>query len=173
MKWHVMSIILVVILILSPHQVNRVMLVTCQLSLPAHTTKLLVSLIILTIFVVAKVISILFTWILHVLMNFICILTMIIQVNFSCPMFGVSRFSVIRISDTAKKSTSLIYGTVVQQCQLSVSDRVELWNASVAVNELAQFHGSCSFVENTYRVILGLCVNNPTILSLFTWYLGI
>ena len=46
---------------INPHQVNRVMLVTCQVSLPAHTLKMLVSLNILTIFVVVKVMSILFT----------------------------------------------------------------------------------------------------------------
>ena len=61
-------------------------------------------------------------------MNFICIFAMIIRVNFSYTKFGVSSsFSVIRKYDIAKKSTSLIHGTVVQQCHFFVSDPVELW----------------------------------------------
>ena len=93
----VMNVLSVVILMLIPYQVNRVMPVTSQLSVPAHTTNMLVSLKILTIFVVVKLISILFTWSPHVLMKFICILVMIILVNFSYSKFGVSSsVSIIR-----------------------------------------------------------------------------
>ena len=62
-------------------------------------------------------------------MKFICILVMIIQVNFSYTKFEVSSsISVIRKQDIARKSTSLIHGTVVQQCRLFVSDPVQLWD---------------------------------------------
>ena len=125
---YVMNVLSVLILMLIAYQVNRVMPVTCHLSVPAHTPKILVSLNILTIFVVVKLISILFTWPQVLLKNFICILAMRIQVNTSYTKFGVSScFSVIRKYDIAKKSTSLIHGTVVQQCHFFVSDPVELW----------------------------------------------
>ena len=79
-------------------------------------------------FRVVKLISIFFTWP-QVPMNFICILAMIIRVNFSYTKFRVSSsVSVIRKKDTARKSTSLIHGTVVQQGRLFVSDLVELWD---------------------------------------------
>ena len=45
----------------------------------------------------------------------------------------------------------------------------------VSVNELTQFHDNFSFVENTYRVILGLfnCQQSDIISSVYKvlWYL--
>ena len=154
MRWNVMNVLSFVILMLIPYQVNRVTSVTCHLSVPTHTPKMLVSLKILTIFVVVKLISILFTWP-QVLMNFICILAMIIRVNFSFTKLGVSlSFSVIR-------HRKEIYQSNPWDCNSTTVSPLCEWpcwtlGLLVSVNDLTQFRGNFSFVENTYRVILGL-----------------
>ena len=141
----------VVILMLIPYQVNRVMPVACQLSASAHTPNMLVSLKISTIFVVVKRISILFTWFPNVLH------------------FGDDNWSELQLFEiwgvvklfrcNEIRHCKEIYLSNSWDCCTTVSSLCEwpCWTFGLLVNmsknELTQFHGNFSFVENTYRVI--------------------
>ena len=161
MRWNVMNILLVMILILTPHQMNRVVLVTCQESLPAHTPKMLVPLNILTIFVVFKVISILFTWFPH---------------DDSSELQLYEVWGVIKCFRYKEiRHRKEIYQSKTWDCSTTVSPLCEwpCWTLGllvyVSVNELTQIRRNFSFFENTCRVILGLfdCQQSDIIFTVY------